>query len=159
MSKLLRLGRTIIPAAAVLSLGACDPTGPDTRDQLRSQLRTHEEEWAENGASSYSVRIERHCLCTDPYDVTLQIVNDEIVSGVHVFSGDALTDEELAEQLALPDLFDIVEDALDRRVPGVSVSYYPEVGFVEHLYVNYDGGATNDDVEFLVSEYAPGAVP
>ena len=155
MSNVLRLSRTLITVTAALSLAACDATGPDVMGQLRSQLRTHEDVWADNGAASYSVRVELRCLCADPYEVTLQIVDGEIESGTHVFSGDALTPQELSEQLTLPDLFAIVEDALDRRVPGVSISYDPEVGFVRHLYVDYNGAATNDDVEYLVSEYTP----
>jgi hypothetical protein len=155
MSHPKRISCTLGLGAVVLSLAACDATGPDVHAQLRAQLRTHEALWSEHGASSYAVQIERRCLCDDPYEVELEVVDGEIVSGVHVFSRDALTPAELAEQLALGDLFDVVEDALDRRVAGVSVSYDPQIGYVRQLYVDYDGSTTSDDVEYLVAEYTP----
>lgn len=145
-------------AAAFVIAGstvACDTTGPDVQSQLRTQLRAHEAVWSENGAASYSVQVTRRCLCEDPYDVELEIVDGQIVSGTHVFSGDPLSEAELAEQLTLPDLFDLVEDALDRRVPSVSVSYNATFGFVQYLYIDYTEGPTSDDVEYVVEEYTP----
>ena len=152
----MRGGRAVVSiAAAALALGACDVTGPDVQTQLMRQLRTHEALWAEEGAGTYSMRVELHCACTDPYDVELQVVDGVVESGVHVFSGDALTAAELAEQLTLPDFFDLVEDALDRRVAGITVSYDQDVGYVQHLYIDYNGGTTGDDVEYFISDYTP----
>jgi hypothetical protein len=141
--------------AAVLALAACDVTGPDVQTQLMRQLRTHEALWAQEGAETYSIRVELHCVCAEPYDVELQVVDGEVESGVHVFSGDALTPDELAEQLTLPDFFDVVEDALNRRVAGITVSYDQDIGYVQRLYVDYNGGTTGDDVEYFMSGYAP----
>ena len=148
-------GRAAVLVAAVLALAACDVTGPDVQAQLMRQLRTHEALWAEKGAETYSIRVELHCACTDPYDVELQVVDGEVVSGVHVFSGDVLTPEELAVQLTVVEFFDVVEDALNRRVAGVSISYDQDIGYVQHMYIDYNGGATSDDVEYFISEYTP----
>ena len=155
MSYPVRWIRAVTAFVIVCVTGACDATGPDVHAQLRTQLRAHEAIWSENGAASYSVQITRRCLCEDPYDVELEIVDGEIVSGTHVFSGDPLTEGELAEQLTLPDLFDLVEDALDRRVPSVSVSYNAENGFVQYLLIDYSEAGTSDDVEYAVEEYTP----
>lgn len=151
----MRRGRAACLVAVVLALAACDVTGPDVQTQLMRQLRTNEALWAQEGAGTYSIRIELHCVCAEPYDVRLQVVDGEVESGVHVFSGDALTQAELAEQLTLADFFDVVEDALNRRVAGVSVSYNQDAGYVQHLYIDYNGGTTGDDVEYFMSEYVP----
>ncbi|HSK18693.1 MAG TPA: DUF6174 domain-containing protein [Longimicrobiales bacterium] len=151
----MRRGRAAGLVAAALGMAACDVTGPDVQTQLMRQLRTHEALWAEEGAATYSIRIELHCVCAEPYDVELQVVDGAVESGVHVFSGDTLTPAELAEQLTLADFFDVVEDALNRRVAGVSVSYDRDTGYVQHLYIDYNGGTTGDDVEYFMSEYAP----
>lgn len=155
MTTQMRRGCAAGVVAAVLALAACDVTGPDVQSQLMRQLRTHEALWAQEGAATYSIRIELHCACAEPYDVELQVVDGSVESGVHVFSGDSLTPAELAEQLTLADFFDVVEDALNRRVAGVTVSYDRDTGHVQHLYIDYNGGTTGDDVEYFMSDYTP----
>lgn len=156
MSNPLRFIRAAAVFAIAGSLSACDATGPDLHDQLRSQLRAQQAVWNENGAASYSVQIERRCICAGgPYDVELEVVDGEIESGVHMESGAALTSAELAEQVTLPELFDVLEDALDRLAPVVSVSYNSTVGFIQHLRIDFDQTSTSDNLEFFVEGYAP----
>lgn len=149
-----------VRAAAVLcvagSLAGCDATGPDPGEQLRSQLRAQEALWAEHGSANYSVQIQRRCVCeAGAYDVEIEVVGGEVVSGVHMESGEALTAAELAEQLTLPDLFDVLDDAIDRRALGVNVSYNSAFGYIQYLRIDFDQTTATDDVEYLVDEYTP----
>lgn len=157
MTRLMRTARSFAFLSCILAAAACDVTGPDVRAQLQAQLDAQQASWAENGTSTYTMRIERHCECADQYDTELEVVTGEIVSGIHAFSGDPLTQEELDAQLALEDLFAVVQDALDRRVLAVSVQYNQDFGYVQRLFVDYDARTVSDDVEFIVTEYTPAA--
>lgn len=153
--KLLRTVRTCALLPLAMAALACDSTGTDFRDDLENQLRAREAFWNQNGSASYTVRIERVCNCPDVYDVRLTVVDSVKTSGTHIFSGDPLTAAELADQITLPEFFALVRDVLNREVPQVSVSYNPDYGFVQFLYIDFDFTKLDDDVQFTVSEYVP----
>lgn len=145
---------------AALAVTACDAGGPESRRILLDQLAAQEAVWGETGSASYMLEMTRDCVCADDanrWQVSLDVVDDEVVSGVHVFTGEALTTEELALQYTVEDLFDVVRDALNRGVASVTISYNNDYGFVEQLYVDYDARISSDDVIIVVDGYTPAA--
>lgn len=155
MNRPIRIVRTLALAPLILAGAACDTTGPDIRSHLQSQLDSQEARWADSGTGTYTLRTERHCECTNQYDVALNVVDGVAVSGVHAFSGDPLTPAELDAQLTVADLFAVVQDAIDRRVAALAVQYNQEFGYVQRLRIDYDGRTVTDDVEFIVTEFTP----
>lgn len=154
----MRRALSVSMIAASLALAACDTGGPESRQILLDQLANREAFWNANGSSSYTLEMTRNCTCEDEsriWQVSLEIVDDEVVSGEHVFSGNALTTEELAQQWVIEDLFDIARDALNRGVASISIGYNQDYGYIEILVIDYDARTATDDDYITVDGYTP----
>jgi hypothetical protein len=145
------LGAALLAAALFT---ACNDAS-DSRRLLLEQLAQRESFWATNGAASYTIEMTRECNCPDIFQVRLEVMNGVVVSGVHVFSGDTLTAEEIALQYTVPDLFELVRDALERGAATTNVAYNQDYGFVEQLYIDYDPRRTTDDIAITVDDFVP----
>jgi hypothetical protein len=143
---------------AALALAACDTGGPGNRRILLDQLANREAYWAANGSANYTVLMIRDCFCDDDdrkWQVSLDVVNNEVVSGMDTFDNVELTEAELALQYTITDVFDIVRDALNRGAATVNIAYNIDYGYVEQLYVDYNPRRSDDDLILTVGGYTP----
>jgi hypothetical protein len=66
-------------------------------------------------------------------------------------TGDAIPEEWRPFYLTVPELFDFVEDAIDRRAHEIDVRYDPESGYPTHIRIDYVENAIDEEMAFEAS--------
>ena len=143
---------TLLFLLAVVAAGSCSVLGNDEYDAERDRLAAARRSWAAQGWDSYTFILRRLCFCgggTDPAEVVVQ-------SGVRVSVTDVQTGEPIPAEwrqyyLTVPELFDFIEDAIDRKAYQIDVTYHAETGFPTHVQIDYIENAIDEEMGFEVS--------
>jgi hypothetical protein len=142
------------PALLLLTLlavgAACEaPTAPGDRDNLASARAL----WSANSAPTYSYKVNRSCECVlGGRLMAVTVVNGSVSSAEYVDSGSAVEAALLTYVLTVPDLFDMIQEALDRKAAYLAVSYDPIYGYPTRIEVDYSANAVDDEVVMSARE-------
>jgi hypothetical protein len=148
------LRRIALTLPLLLCAPACDLFEPEPNPLLLDQLEIAEERWEANGAASYSYVLARPCNCAAQLpDVRVTVTNHAVTSVVYVDTEEPLPAGELSQYRTLPAYFDVVRDAIRRRVPQFHAAYDEDRGFIEQLLINYDVTTSTDDISLVISDF------
>jgi hypothetical protein len=160
MTRLLRRSGALLPVLGlVLVAGACDSIfGPRDSSLLREQLARSEALWADKGVTHYGMTVvSGPAFGVTPRAVRLEVANGVIQSAVYHDDETPVEPAVRAAQQTVTQLFALIRDALDRRVPGIVVRYDDDFGFPELIQIDYDPTRLDDDIFVSVSEFTPAA--
>ena len=128
----------------------------ETLEQAQADLDKHRALWEANRSDNYSFVLEPICFCPqnllDP--VKINVVDGEITSVTYVDSGNAPEHDGYGRYVTIDDLFDVIQEGIDRPAAAVDVSYDPVFGFPTDANVNYDFRMTDEEYRFTVSGYS-----
>ena len=135
--------------ALVLLAAACDsPTAPGDQGEL-SLSRTR---WADHGSLSYSFEINRGCFCLMAgRRIRVTVSAGAVTAAQYLDSGGTVEPAFIAYLPTVPDLFDLVEDAITRQADVLSVSYDPYYGHPTRIQIDYSANAADDEITLTVS--------
>jgi hypothetical protein len=149
MRPLAGLGGSLVLAAA---LAGCDSFS--SGNPAQNQLDAAELRWANAGYVSYEYKLRRLCFCAPEHTHTLRV---RVESGqvTSVFDLDTnLPATSTSLGFTVPQLFAIIQDALDRRAFRLAVEYEETLGYPSAIGVDYDDGTADDEITYLASELA-----
>jgi hypothetical protein len=153
-----RAAPLLLVLLALLPVAGCDGVlGPRSDDTLRELLETRQRMWNERGPASYTMTVLR--IDGDPgllRPVVLRVSGGQIVSAVYEDTEAPVPAEVRARYHTVEGLFALVRDAIDRRIPSVSVNYDAEYGFPREMVLDYNLRRSDDDLYFSVSDFTPG---
>jgi hypothetical protein len=152
--------RLVLVAATIASTtavaGCSNLIGPGDNSLLREQLAESEARWQRNGFANYTMLVERGPLFADGYRSVVVHVNDRrVTAAFYEDTGQPVEPDVLAEQQSVEQLFDLIRDALDRRAPGIGVSYQEELGHPSLIQIDYDLIRTGDEIHIAVGDLTP----
>jgi hypothetical protein len=133
-----------------LLLAACDsPTAPNELDQL-ADARAR---WQTQGSDSYSYELTRECFCVlSGRRVTVTVEHGAVVAAEYVDSKNPVEAALLSYLQTVPDLFDLIEDVLIRKVASFMASYDPNYGYPTHVEIDYSATAADDEITFTARD-------
>jgi hypothetical protein len=137
--------------AATLSLSSCDGvTSP------RSDLEQARTRWAERGPSSYSITVARSCFCAieSIQPVIVTVADGLIVSRIYLSSLDTVPAEIAAAYPDVPQLFDIIDAAIDQGAAHVDVTYDPDFGYPTHVFIDQAANTADDEIVYELTNLA-----
>lgn len=136
--------RTLLISLALLTAGtACEaPTAPGERDALASARAR----WTARGSDSYTYDVNRSCFCVlGGKSVTVSVQNGSVTSASLAESGSLVDNALLTYVPTVPDLFDLIEDALSRNPAYFAATYDPTFGYPTRIEVDYSANAVDDE--------------
>lgn len=140
-----------------LALGAsCSVLGLDSYDDERERLEAARETWDAQNIDSYSYVLRRICFCagaTQPARVVVE--NGQKVSVTLVETGEPVAEYEVEFFLTIDELFDFVEDAIDREAHSIEVTYDPDRGIPLTISIDYEEMAVDEEMAFEASQFQP----
>lgn len=141
---------SLILLTLLLAGAACEaPTAPGERDSLASARAR----WSATSSPSYSYKVNRACECVlGGRLIAVTVNNGSVVSAAYVDSRSAVEQALLTYVLTVPDLFDLIQDALDRRAVYLAVTYDPTFGYPTHIEVDYSANTVDDEVVMSARE-------
>lgn len=143
MSKL-----SVVSLTLLLAGGACGaPTAPSDADSLAAARAR----WNAQSGPSYSYQVDRSCECVlGGRRMTVTVSRGAVISAEYVDSGSPVDAALLGYVLTVPDLFDMIQDALDRKAAYLAVTYDPIYGYPTRIQVDYSANAVDDEMTLNV---------
>ncbi len=136
-----------VPVALVAALACGTSTGPSQQARLDQAIAL----WQSHQLVSYQFELTRNCFCVLGGQVILVTVeNGTIKTAASEPSGAAIDAELIAYLPTIPDLFDIVQDALDRPVARLLVTYDATLGYPTRIELDYIAEAIDDESTTIV---------
>jgi len=150
--------RSFLPVALLALAGlACEaPTAPGERDSLEASRAR----WNALGSQSYSYEVNRSCFCLlggRPMTVTVQA--GTVTAAEFQDSGAGVEAALLSYVPTIADLFDVIEDALDRKASYFSAVYDPSYGYPVRIEIDYSSSTADDEVAISARDLLPLTTP
>ena len=139
-------------AMCLVVAGGCTVIGIDQYGAEREKLEDARRLWQAQGWDSYAFTLQRLCFCaggTDPAEVVVR--NNERVSVTDIGTGEPIPAEFVQYYLTVPELFDFIEDAIDREAHEIDVSYDPSAGYPVAIQIDYIQNAIDEEMAFEAS--------
>ena len=159
MASLLRSSRSLLGALAVLPLlAACDSvTGTDDLSRAQSELDRNWNRFESSAPLSYSYTVRVNCEC--PSEITRPVV---------VWVDRGSIEYQYYEDTGLPvplsisnsfpsaeQLFDAIQDGIDRRADEIEVDYDATYGYPTNVYIDYDRNRTGEELSLTTHGMQP----
>jgi Family of unknown function (DUF6174) len=152
MTSLARLTKAM-PAAMLLFAVGCGITDTESEDD-ETDLQTAEQRWVRSGVQDYQIVVRHLCFCGYVRPVRLTVRSGSIVSRVDAETGEPVPSHG-SHIGAVPDLFDIVREAIERDAHSLSVTYDATYGFPTQINIDYIGNAVDDELQVSASQFQP----
>lgn len=135
------------PTATVTAV----PTDPNTLSDPQDALDAARAIWAIEGGDDYDLTFNWQCFCVVEFveRVDLEIRSNVVSSGAVTDSGDALSTERLAAYQTVAELFEFIQDAIDRDAAEIRVSYAAE-GYPDEVWIDYEEQMADEERGFFV---------
>lgn len=154
------LGQWIVAVALVLVGVSCSVLGLDEYDRERDRLEAARAQWRAQGFDSYSFMLQRLCFCaggTDP--ATVVVHKGERISVTVVETGEPVPAEFAQYYLTVAELFDFIEDAIDREAYSIEVEYEASLGYPTSIAIDYLRNVIDEEMAFEASALQPYRLP
>lgn len=135
---------TLVPAAA----GQGIETEPDpgiTNGSEQRALSGARKDWKAQGVASYVYKLSVNCFCPPTSDVKIVVRNGRPAPS---------TSKMLLDQATVPRLFRTIQDAIDRKVAKLVVTYGSR-GVPRSIYIDGSRRVADDEVGYVIRGFAP----
>lgn len=150
MSALLRSSRSLLAALAVaLPLAACENiTGVDDRDRAQRELDRNWNRFERSAPLSYSytVRVDCNCPRAITRPVTVWVDRGYVEYLFYEDDGSPVPFSYASYFPSAEQLFDAIQDAIDRRADYIDVDYDFTYGFPTNVYIDYDRRVADEEL-------------
>ena len=143
---------TGVLSALTLAGGGCTVLGLDDYGEERDRLEEARREWRNLGWESYAFTLRRLCFCgggTDPAEVV--VLRGERVSVTVLETGEPVPAEWVEYYLTVEELFDFIEDAIDRKAHEIEIRYERTTGLPASIRIDYIENAIDEEMAFEAS--------
>jgi hypothetical protein len=128
----------------LLAGGACEaPTAPGEIDSLIAARAL----WRARGSDSYTYTVNRSCFCVlGGQTVTVTVSAGAVTAAEYETSGAAVDKALLTYVSTVPDLFDLIQDALDAEPAQFAATYDPVYGYPTRIEIDYSANTVDDEL-------------
>ncbi len=129
----------------------------DGLEHAQAELDKHRALWEAGRAEDYSFVLTPICFC--PQDllepVRISVVDGTVASVTYVESDKAPEHDGFGRYVTIDDLFDTIQEGIDREAAEVTVSYDPVIGYPADASIDYDARMADEEYRFTASAYSP----
>ncbi len=146
LAALLAFALAAVPAAVAQTSAPAPSTDPGIADGSKQRaLSSARKAWKARGVRSYTYELSVNCFCPPTTGVKI-VVRNGLPS--------ARTPSRLKDQATVPRLFRTIQEAIDRKVARLVVTYGPR-GVPRSIYIDRDERIADEEVGYLIRKFAP----
>ena len=146
------------PTAIVPEVPTAVPGDPEMLREAQAELDRHRALWEASRADDYSYVLAPICFCPqdllDP--VRISVLGGVVATVAYSESGKAPEHDGYGRYVTIDDLFDTIQEAIDRKAAQITVTYDPEVGYPTDTRLDYDARMADEEYRFTASDYSSG---
>lgn len=142
-----------------LLLSACIVfSGPGDQDQDVRDLVAARARWNSNGVSNYVVTARTLCFCVlGGQPVRVSVRNGAVTSVVVIATGQPVDAALTSVYRPIESLFDVLEDAVQRRAHRIEVTYDKQYGYPTRFFIDYLENAADEEFGYEIDTFTPSA--
>lgn len=147
--------RPACAAALLWALAGCsNPAGPSG---AQGQLDESRRKWDERGLTDYQYQYQNICFCAPAFTnpVVVSVSRGAIVAAVDVQSGRPVDASDLGRYRSVPQVFDVIQDAIDRKAARIEASYDPTFGHPTDVSIDYDRMIADEELGIRIRDLRP----
>lgn len=151
----------------LLFLAACLPPSPDDTGDTSAdtsadtsdtsdtgapdELAANRALWEANGPAAYTYVLQWQCFCPEEYTgpARISVEGGAVVASTYVSTGEPTS---VFDARTIDGLFDFLAAAYARGADQVTVTYDEALGHPTQAYADYDLGADDEEMGFVVTE-------
>ena len=135
--------------AALIGAGCSDVLGPQQDDLSAARAR-----WAVAGPENYLFELQRSCFCGPDFlrAVEIQVQSGAVFSAIYVDTQEPI-DEPLNTVPTIEDLFDEIQDAIDREAFRLDVVYSEDLGYPLSVSIDFSEMIADEEQSFQVRNF------
>ena len=146
------------PTAIAPEVPTAVPGDPAMLRAAQAELDRNRALWEASRAGDYSFVLTPICFCPqdllDP--VRISVLGGVVASVAYAESGKAPDHDGYGRYVTIDDLFDTIQEAIDRKAAQVAVTYDPEIGYPTDTKLDYDARMADEEYRFTASDYSSG---
>jgi hypothetical protein len=128
---------------------------------VQTELAENRAKWSSLNIDDYSYQLHRTCFCLGdirrPVEIT--VVDGEISAMNYADNGKPVPENETINRLSVPDLFNVIEDAIDRNAERIDVEYDPATGIPKQIFIDYDAMIADEELSLNATGFYALASP
>jgi hypothetical protein len=138
-----------------LATGGCDILGSGNDNTLLEQLERNERRWQELGPDNYTMVMRITTLQDEIPLAAVVTVRNGIITDLSDPDTEEPVSNESRAYLPVEGVFDLIRDAIAQRPASIQVRYDGELGFPDHVEIDYDFRRLDDDVLITITNLRP----
>ncbi len=128
---------------------------PDSTGTPYEEVAANRSKWHSQRPTAYAADIERHCFC-EPWSIRAEVN----ASGVPVVTFKKAVptgrhDDPRYFPRTIDDIFDFLDREYDQKAFRITVSFDDALGYPIHVDIDRAEKVIDDEVQLLVTEFAP----
>lgn len=143
------LASCLLAIALVASGCLGDRDSPENDYAQQAALVESQQRWQASGVVSYDYYLRKICFCPggDGREVLIS-VRDGVIDRIrYADSGDELSADHYASYETVPDLFEWIQQAIDRSADSIQAEYDPSLGYPTFVFTDDSAGIADDEFQ------------
>ncbi|MFN6540280.1 MAG: DUF6174 domain-containing protein [Nostoc sp. EkiNYC01] len=120
------------------------------------QLTFNRRLWEKQNISNYRYTFSNGCFCIPDArgPVIIEVRNGKTTSIVSVETGQPVQNPEIFDKYnTIPKLFNVIQDAINRRAYSLNVSYSPRLGYPTQINVDYNAQIADEEIYLTIENF------
>lgn len=154
----MKTGCFLVVMMAIVALSACEE--PEEAEETRSDLVAEQRAlndrialWQQAKLSSYQYIYRKQCFCPPEEGIVVVVVDSQVSQAFRTPSGIFLSTQERVNVFTIDQLFEKVQDAINRRVYSLNVSYNSTYHYPELIVIDGNQNLADDEIGYSVSHF------
>jgi hypothetical protein len=143
--------RPVATLLLALTVACSDATGPSNPADALAEARST---WLRSGIADYQYTITRGCECTPESvgPVVIEVRNHQVQTRRYLTG--TTVDPQFADLFAtVPELFELINDAIQEPAAGLAVRYNAQYGYPETIQIDWVAGFADDEVSYHITDF------
>lgn len=131
-----------------LQAGGCDPLAPDAWEDRGDLLERSRARWEDEGILAYRFTSVTSCECIAGFvgPVETEVRDGRIVAVTPLQGDEPVPEEQWAAFHTIEELFDWIEEAIERPAYQFDVTYDPALGYPTRINLDFDERVIDDEI-------------
>jgi hypothetical protein len=124
-------------------------------EDAQGELDLNRALWDAAAIHDYSMTFQRLCQCSFEFLIPVRITvrGDTIHEVTDLDTGEPVEEPAEGAFLTIAEVFDVIQDALDRNAAEIDVRYNSTFGYPTDVVIDFSRSMFNDDTEFQISDF------
>ncbi|AUB42817.1 hypothetical protein COO91_08963 [Nostoc flagelliforme CCNUN1] len=123
--------------------------------RLEKRLEFNRRFWNQQNISNYSYELSNSCFCIGDArgPVVIEVRNGQTTSITSVATGQAVNPEFFQNYNTIPKLFDVIQDAINRKAFSLNVRYNARFGYPTQIDIDYNSQIADEERYLTIENF------